>query len=237
HYQDWIFPEQQRLDELFFQSVRRLTSELEARGEIDRALDYGLRAVSANRLREEAYREVVRLYIAAGQPDAALRHYRELERVLEQELDAAPAPATRALVEALPTAGAPTDPSPVIAASARLPAFSPPAAARMPEPEMPTPRSEQLEPVGGAVPLGSRFYVVRQTDEEIRAAIRRRDSIVLVKGPRQVGKTSLLARGLQQAREAGHTVALTHFQILAAQDLESSNAFLLALAETLSEQL
>ena len=45
------------------------------------------------------------------------------------------------------------------------------------------------------------FYIVRPTDENSRQAIARQDSIVLVKGARQVGKTSLLARGLQQARE------------------------------------
>jgi DNA-binding winged helix-turn-helix (wHTH) protein len=61
----------------------------------------------------------------------------------------------------------------------------------------------QLEPVGGAVPLGSRFYLERETDREFRAAVARRDSVVLVKGAWQVGKTSLLARSLQQAREAG----------------------------------
>src|SRR5215510_2425524 len=43
-----------------------------------------------------------------------------------------------------------------------------------------------LEPVGGAVPLDSEFYIVRPVDEEFRAAIARGDSIVLVKGARQV---------------------------------------------------
>jgi serine/threonine protein kinase len=38
------------------------------------------------------------------------------------------------------------------------------------------------EPVGGAVPLDSEFYIVRPADEEFRAAIARGDSIVLVKG-------------------------------------------------------
>src|SRR5262245_12044597 len=61
----------------------------------------------------------------------------------------------------------------------------------------------QLLPPGGAVPLDSPFYVARKTDEEFYKAIARRDSIVLVKGARQVGKTSLLARGLQRARESG----------------------------------
>jgi hypothetical protein len=57
--------------------------------------------------------------------------------------------------------------------------------------------SVKLEAVGGAVPLDSEFYIVRPTDEEFKTAIARNDSIVLVKGARQIGKTSLLARGLQ----------------------------------------
>ena len=63
--------------------------------------------------------------------------------------------------------------------------------------------------LGGAVPLDSRFYIVREADAVFKTAITRRDSIVLVKGARQMGKTSLLARGLQQAREAGARVAFT----------------------------
>ena len=49
------------------------------------------------------------------------------------------------------------------------------------------------------MPLDSQFYVVRPADDEFLTAITRGDSIVLVKGARQMGKTSLLARGLQQA--------------------------------------
>ena len=93
------------------------------------------------------------------------------------------------------------------------------------------------ESVGGAVPLESKFYVVRPTDDEFCAAIARRDSIVLVKGARQTGKTSLLARGLQQAREAGARVVLTDFQTLSAADLASADALYQTFAETLADQL
>ncbi len=96
---------------------------------------------------------------------------------------------------------------------------------------------EELEPVGGAVPLASRFYVERRTDAEFQAAVARRDSIVLVKGARQVGKTSLLARSLQQARETGARVALTDFQLFNAAQLVSAESFLLALAKAIAEQL
>ncbi len=68
------------------------------------------------------------------------------------------------------------------------------------------PQREDFEPLGGAMALDSRFYVVRPADAEFEAAVARGDSIVLVKGPRQVGKTSLIARGLQRARESGAKV-------------------------------
>jgi hypothetical protein len=100
----------------------------------------------------------------------------------------------------------------------------------------PGPR-QKLEPVGGAVPLDSEFYIVRPTDDLFRAAIERQDSIVLVKGARQMGKTSLLARGLQQAREAGARVVLTDFQMLNTEHLQSAGTLYLTLAEWIADQL
>jgi hypothetical protein len=101
----------------------------------------------------------------------------------------------------------------------------------------PTVAPETLEPVGGAVPLDSRFYVVRPQDEEFRAAITRGDSIVLVKGARQMGKTSLLARGLQQARERGARVVRSDFQKLNASHLETADALFMKLASSVADQL
>jgi len=94
-----------------------------------------------------------------------------------------------------------------------------------------------LEPVGGAVPLDSEFYIVRPADDEFRAAIARQDSVVLVKGARQVGKTSLLARGLQQARKARARVVLTDFQNISAAYLESIEKLMLVLAKSFADQL
>jgi hypothetical protein len=86
------------------------------------------------------------------------------------------------------------------------------------------------------VPLGSPYYIARPADGAFAAALTRGDSIVLVKGPRQVGKTSLLARGLQEARQAARVV-LTDLEALNAVHLESSEALLLALAQSLAEGL
>jgi len=97
--------------------------------------------------------------------------------------------------------------------------------------------NQMREPVGGAVPLDSGFYVVRPTDEKFRAAITRQDSIVLVKGARQVGKTSLLARGLEQARNSGAKVILTDLQNISAHSLESVERFLMTCADCFADQL
>ena len=94
-----------------------------------------------------------------------------------------------------------------------------------------------LESVGGAVPLNSEFYIKRPTDKEFRDAITRYDSIILLKGARQIGKTSLLARGLQLARERGAKVALTDFQKFNADNLADVSNFYLSLAESLADQL
>jgi hypothetical protein len=97
--------------------------------------------------------------------------------------------------------------------------------------------TQQIKHTSGAVPLDSHFYIVRDTDEDFLQAIKSRDSIVLVKGARQMGKTSLLARGLQQARMAGSAVVLTDFQKLNAPHLESIENFFLALSEMIYDQL
>jgi len=102
---------------------------------------------------------------------------------------------------------------------------------------LPDPESAGFEPPGGALSLRSQFYIKRHTDEEFNSAILRRDSVVLVKGPRQVGKTSLLARGLQRAREAGAVVVLTDFQHLSSAALASVEQLLPTLAAMIADQL
>jgi DNA-binding SARP family transcriptional activator len=61
YYEEWVLREQQRWEELFFQAVRQLIECCENGGEQDRALQYALRAVSVDPLREEAHRDLMRL--------------------------------------------------------------------------------------------------------------------------------------------------------------------------------
>lgn len=94
-----------------------------------------------------------------------------------------------------------------------------------------------LEQVGGAVPLGARFYIARQTDGHFLDALKRRDSCVLIKGAHQMGKSSLLARGLQAARGDGATVLITDFQTMNTNHFESLESLFLGIAEAMADHL
>jgi PAS domain S-box-containing protein len=411
YFDAWVLQERQWLAERYFQALGQLLAHLEAEREFGRALLYGQRGVSVDPLREEAHQDLMRLYAAAGQPDAALRQYQELKRILKQELNVPPTAKTRTFavdlerrqLAALRSAfaaeaeggspgqrlasegsGSPSetesesgsirfvllykrDSQPderllklletrltgyghqvfvdrhlaigvewarqiereLRSADAVIPLLSEAAlpsemlayeiqvaheaaqvqngkprllplrvnySGPMPEPlaaildpleyalwqgpqdddrlverlvnalpgrpgaaygarrsiEMPSPLTsggpQAASPgrelpapsaafPGGVVPLDSPFYVIRPTDAEFRKAIERRDSIILIKGARQVGKTSLLARGLQHAREAGAHVVLTDFQVLDAADLTSVERLFPSLAGWIADQL
>jgi len=90
---------------------------------------------------------------------------------------------------------------------------------------------------GGAMPLHAPAYLVRPTDEQFCDAVMRGDSIVLVKGPRQTGKSSLLARAVAAARSRQTTVVRTPLQKFSTEHWTSSDTFYRALARNLAEQL
>jgi AAA-like domain/TIR domain len=93
------------------------------------------------------------------------------------------------------------------------------------------------EEPGGAVPTTSKFYIPRPSDDALALALRRKDTIVLIKGGRQMGKTSLVARGLQQARTSGATVVYTDLQKLNNSDLTNIQQFYFSLSHMLADQL
>ncbi len=95
----------------------------------------------------------------------------------------------------------------------------------------------KLEPVGGAVPPDSPFYVRRNSDQEFLTALENGESILLVKGARQMGKTSLLAQGSKMVREREWQCGLTDFQKLTTTQLAEEEVFYKLLAATLARQL
>jgi hypothetical protein len=98
------------------------------------------------------------------------------------------------------------------------------------------PQEAPSGPTGGTVPLGSSFYIERDADQTLFGALVRQESIVLIKGAQQTGKSSLLARGLQFARQAERIVYHIDCEQFAPEDLNSRDNFSLRLLALLAEQ-
>jgi predicted ATPase/DNA-binding SARP family transcriptional activator/class 3 adenylate cyclase len=99
YFEEWCLLQRGALRERYLQALHQLVTELEQDRRLEQALSCAQRIIAADPLREDAYREVIRLSAALGQPSAALQQYRELERRLEEELGELPSAATRQLAD------------------------------------------------------------------------------------------------------------------------------------------
>lgn len=94
-----------------------------------------------------------------------------------------------------------------------------------------------LEPAGGAVAPDSAYYVPRDADEEVKNAIRARESVILIRGPRKIGKTSLIGQGVKLVNELGWRQVSTDFQLISSAQLSDADRFARMLAGTMAKQL
>jgi DNA-binding SARP family transcriptional activator len=81
----WVVPERLRLEEAFLGAMHELVEAREEGGDQSGALLLAWRAAAVDPLREETHADLVRLLVATGQREAALRQCREQERFLELE--------------------------------------------------------------------------------------------------------------------------------------------------------
>ncbi|MCP4593059.1 MAG: hypothetical protein GY842_20180, partial [bacterium] len=84
----------------------------------------------------------------------------------------------------------------------------------------------ELVDEGGAMRPDSPFYVERQADERLGKQIAGRGTTTLVTGPRQCGKSSLLARALRAARARGTMTFFLDFRLVDPKHLESLESLL-----------
>lgn len=225
-YEEWISPARQSLEDLFLELWRQLLAVLERTGDYPRALLYARRALLIDRLNEDFHYEVIRLLMITQRFDEALQQAEVIETYLADEFGEVPGERLRSLIRELQRR------------NGESPATAPLLITATPRPDVaPTPPGEELETPWGTVPLGSRYYLARPADPELYRAIARREPLTLLKGSRQVGKSSLVARGLQQAREDGCRVAFTSLRALNSTQLESPEAQARCLAAMLYDQL
>lgn len=82
------------------------------------------------------------------------------------------------------------------------------------------------------------FYISRPADSKfLKAVEEQQEGLVLVKGARQTGKTSLLKRGFTWAEESAWKCVWTDFRIFSQDDLASADKLYRKLAEGLTEWL
>jgi hypothetical protein len=89
----------------------------------------------------------------------------------------------------------------------------------------------------GTMDPQSAFYVVRPSDARAQATIVQPGVTITIKGPRQMGKSSLLYRTISTANAAGKRVVLLDFQLFDQAALANGETFLRQFCAWLSDEL
>ncbi|MCC5617411.1 AAA-like domain-containing protein [Nostoc sp. CHAB 5836] len=110
-----------------------------------------------------------------------------------------------------------------------------------PQPSLPRP-SPSAQPVLLEMPEGtmdseSQFYIERPQDATAIATIEQRGVTLTIKGPRQMGKSSLLIRVIDAAMKVGKQVAFLDFQLFDQNTLTNADIFYRQFCTVLTEQL
>ncbi|NEQ30494.1 MAG: TIR domain-containing protein, partial [Leptolyngbya sp. SIO4C5] len=97
--------------------------------------------------------------------------------------------------------------------------------------------AKPLELPEGTMGPESRFYVERPADAVALETIRRQGVTVTIKGPRQMGKSSLLIRAIAAAREVGKQVVFLDFQLFDRVALQNADDFYQQFCTCLTDEL
>lgn len=95
----------------------------------------------------------------------------------------------------------------------------------------------KLDSPEGTIDPQSAFYVVRSSDSVALDAIQRQGVTITIKGPRQMGKSSLLMRLIQAAINSGRQVAFLDFQLFDRTALYEADTFFRQFCAWLTEEL
>lgn len=187
-YEDWIVAERSRLTESYVAALQALVQHFTKIQRFSQAIDYSLRIIKADPLRESAYRNLMRLYVATNRPSHAIQTYHQLEEELRASLNIRPSQGTRELVKKIADSldGAPLAPASSLGIPAPLsePAIAPPA---------PTAPVSSLK---GYVPASLRRFFGRETESKyiqecLTDSTANACRILTVTGTGGVGKTRL----------------------------------------------
>jgi predicted ATPase/DNA-binding SARP family transcriptional activator len=125
-FEEWAALERERLQRLAVNALRRRAKDCLRRGRYQPGLQYTDKLLKLDDLSEQAHRLKMELLARNGRRNAALQQYAACRRILADELDVEPAPATQALRQRLltlsfpPPHNLPPDPAPFLGREAAL---------------------------------------------------------------------------------------------------------------------
>jgi DNA-binding SARP family transcriptional activator len=178
-YLDWIEPIRERLSHAFVEALEKLIALLEAQRDYAAALEYAMRLLEQDTLREATYRLLMRLHALNDDRASALRMYHACQAILRRELDIEPGAATRELHDQLLQA----------------------------EAEDRT-HSAKPDAVHPSAPMVGRAAEWEALQGAWRAAVRGSPYCAVLLGEAGIGKTRLAEEMMQWARLQGMTHAL-----------------------------
>ena len=86
---------------------------------------------------------------------------------------------------------------------------------------------------GGALRTDDPYYIARSVDAQVLQVAHRTEETLIIKAPRQMGKSSLLKRYLLACQQAGKRIALIDLSLFPTEDLADYSRFLSCLVQDL----
>ena len=96
---------------------------------------------------------------------------------------------------------------------------------------------DALEAPGGVVKLRDNFYIERRADEQLKREVAKQGSTTTIRASRQTGKSSLLVRGVNYAREQGAKIVNLDLQRIDSDRMADPDIFLRDFAEYVVRKL
>lgn len=96
-FNDWVYVESETLRHQLASVLTLLLDDHCALEQAETAIPYAQRLIALDPLNEASHRQLMQIYIQAGQPNAALKQYQACEQILRKELGLDPQPETRSL--------------------------------------------------------------------------------------------------------------------------------------------
>ena len=195
HFEEWLRNERARLRESAIQVLTRLVPHQTKSGSPESAIQFAVRLLALDPLREETHRTLMRLYARQGRLGDALRQYQACVNVLRQELGVDPAEETRRVYREIVPRRRPLVSTHQVRAQAR---------------------AEAQEPGGRFLgsashqPLINRQKELALLHEALGRALGRRGGTMVILGEAGVGKTRLAEELVREMQRRGGRVLTGH---------------------------